>query len=44
MAARKMKPIPIFNLSADEKEEEILEDDYTEQTIEDLNEMENIPF
>ncbi|KAF3427484.1 hypothetical protein E2986_02866 [Frieseomelitta varia] len=44
MAARKMKPIPIFNLLADEKEEEILEDDYTGQMIEDLNEMENIPF
>lgn len=44
MAARKMKPIPIFNLLADKKEEEILEDDYTGQMIEDLNEVENIPF
>lgn len=44
MAARKMKPIPIFNLLPDEEEEEILEDDYTGQIIEDLNEVENIPF
>lgn len=44
MAARKMKPIPIFKLLADEKEEEILEDDYTRQMIEDLDEVENIPF
>ncbi|KAK1126230.1 hypothetical protein K0M31_004863 [Melipona bicolor] len=44
MAARKMKPIPIFNLVANEEEEEILEDNYTGQMIEDLNEVENIPY
>lgn len=44
MAARKMKPIPIFNLLTSEEEEEILEDYYTGQMIEDLNEVENIPY
>lgn len=46
MAARKMKPIPLFNLVDKEKEEEELEieNDYTEQIIEDLHNIENIPY
>lgn len=45
MAVRKMKPIPVFNLldRKDEEEEEI-EDNFTEEMIEDLDKVENIPY
>ncbi|XP_003488593.1 probable ATP-dependent RNA helicase DDX28 isoform X1 [Bombus impatiens] len=44
-AVRKMKPIPVFNLldRKDEKEEET-EYDFTEEMIENLDEVENIPY
>lgn len=44
-AVRKMKPIPVFNLldRKDEKEEET-EYDFTEEMIEDLDKVENIPY
>ncbi|PBC29968.1 ATP-dependent RNA helicase [Apis cerana cerana] len=46
MAVRKMKPIPLFNLVNNEKEEEELEieNDYTEEIIEDLHNIESIPY
>lgn len=46
MAVRKMKPIPLFNLVNNEKEEEELEieNDYTEEIIEDLYNIETIPY
>lgn len=48
MAARKMKPIPIFNLlelkiEGEETEEEI-ENDYIEEIPENLDEVDNIPY
>lgn len=46
MAVRKMKPIPLFNLVNNEKEEEELEieNNYTEEIIEDLHNIESIPY
>lgn len=48
MAVRKMKPIPLFNLMDKGKEEELVEEevenDYTEEIIEDLHNIENIPY
>lgn len=44
MAARKMKPIPLFNLMDKEEEELEIENDYIEEIIEDLQNVENIPY
>ena len=45
MAVRKMKPIPVFNLlDRKDEEEEETEYNFTEEMIEDLDEVENIPY
>lgn len=45
MAVRKMKPIPVFNLlNREDEEEEEIEYNFTEEMIEDLDEVENIPY
>ncbi|OAD57067.1 putative ATP-dependent RNA helicase DDX28, partial [Eufriesea mexicana] len=48
MAARKMKPIPIFNIFESDNEEEVVEEeignDYTEVITENLDDVDNIPY
>nr|XP_034187706.1 probable ATP-dependent RNA helicase DDX28 isoform X1 [Osmia lignaria]XP_034187707.1 probable ATP-dependent RNA helicase DDX28 isoform X1 [Osmia lignaria] len=44
-AVRKMKAIPIFNLvETDEKDEQVVEDQYIGENIENLDDVENVPY